>query len=278
MNTKRQPKLLYLKETPVRSALALYLLIAGLVLLPTDWLGGIFAEEELTVRLLGAAISRAVFFAVMLFLLVELGFKGLLLPDGGRIRALLPAIPCLLIAVNNLPFYELATGKASVTAGAGDILLFAAQCLCVGAFEEISFRGLIFPLLLQRTGDSPKGRTLAVLASSALFGLLHLCNLFGNWGAAGAVLLQVGYSFLLGCMLAVLMWSGTGVLSCIFIHALYNFCGMLVSTLGEGLQWTTFRVVLTVIVSVLVGLYCLYLLIRTDSRVEKQVESRTDSI
>lgn len=265
MNTERQPKLSYLRETPLRSVLTVYLLIAGLVLLPTNKIGGIFAEDELTIRLIGMAVSRAAYCILMIFLLYELGFQKVLLPKDRRLSALLPALPCLLIAINNLPIYELATGKACVTTELGALLLFAIQCLCVGAFEEISFRGIIFPLLLDQTGNSPKGRTIAVLTNGALFGMLHLCNLIGNLGAIGAVAMQIGYSFLLGCMLAVLVWNGTGIGSCILLHALYNFCGMLIDTLGSGIQWTTFRIVLTIVVSVAVGVYCIQLLLRSKT-------------
>lgn len=152
------------------------------------------------------------------------------------------------VACNNLPILSLLQGSAYLTAPLPDILLFACGCLSVALFEELLFRGLLFPLLLRHFPDTRGGRLLALLLSSAAFALLHLLNL----PAAGpAALLQVGYSFLIGCLTAVLFLLGRGLLLPVLFHALYNFCGMLVPNCGTGLLWDLPTVVLTVLLSLL---------------------------
>ena len=148
---------------------------------------------------------------------------------------------------------------------AANALLFAVECIGVGLFEEAAFRALIFPFLLGRTGTGRRGRVIAVLLSSAMFGALHLVNLLGgfSWG----VFLQVGYSFLIGCMLAVCMFRGAGALYCAFVHALFNFGGNLVTgarELGFGSFadiWCTEEVILTAVVGVAAIAYFVWALL-----------------
>lgn len=260
-----QPKMLYMRKTPIESALILYLLAAGLVLFPYQWLGNFFTQDEQLAGFLGLGILRIVFFGVMLLLSFHMGIRGTLSPRKGGWKALFIALPALAVAVNNLPIVALARGTASVTGSAGHIAAFALQCIGVGLFEEMAFRGVIFPFVLGKTGTGKKGRFVAVLASSAAFGLLHLVNLLG--GFSGGVFLQVGYSFLIGCMLAVVMFCGGGVFTCAFIHAVYNFCGNIVYELGSGGTfgniWSPEEIVLTAVVAVAAGVFFFFALAKS---------------
>lgn len=260
-----QPKMLYMRKTPIESALILYLLAAGLVLFPYQWLGNFFTKDEQLAGFLGLGILRIVFFGVMLLLSFHMGIRGTLSPRKGGWKALFIALPAFAVAVNNLPIVALARGTASVTGGAGQIAAFALQCIGVGLFEEMAFRGVIFPFVLGKTGTGKKGRFIAVLASSAAFGLLHLVNLLG--GFSGGVFLQVGYSFLIGCMLAVVMFCGGGVFTCAFIHAVYNFCGNIVYELGSGGAfgniWSPEEIVLTAVVAVAAGVFFFFALAKS---------------
>lgn len=261
-----QPKMLYMRKTPVESAAIVYLLVAGLVMIPYDWLGAIFTENETVREFLGVGILRLLSFAVLAALAFHMAIRNVFLPRRGEWKALLFAVPALVIAVNNLPVVALASGTATVTASAGIVAAFALNCVGVALFEETAFRGIIFPFILGKTGTGVKGRFIAVVASGAAFGLLHLINLFG--GFSGAVFLQVGYSFLIGCMLAVVMFRGAGVLVCAFIHAVYNFCGFLVPKLGEGTFrdiWCAEEIVLTAVVAVAVAVFYVLLLRKCSS-------------
>lgn len=247
-----QQKMLYMRKTPLSSAAILYLLAAGFVLFPTQWLGDLFTQDELLAQMLGLGILRIVMAAVMFVLALHMGIYGVWAPK--KPLFLLFALPALVVAVNNLPIVALCRGTAGITGGGAYVAAFALQCLGVGLFEEAAFRGVIFPFVLGVTGTGKKGRFAAVLLSSALFGLLHLVNLLG--GFSGAVFLQVGYSFLIGCMLSVCVFCGSGVFACAFIHAVYNFCGNLIYSVGDygfGVfndVWCAEEILLTALVSV----------------------------
>lgn len=262
-----QPKMLYMRKTPLSSAAILYLLAAGFVLFPTQWLGDLFTQDELLAQMLGLGILRIVMAAVMFVLALHMGIYGVWAPK--KPLFLLFALPALVVAVNNLPIVALCRGTAGITGGGAYVAAFALQCLGVGLFEEAAFRGVIFPFVLGVTGTGKKGRFAAVLLSSALFGLLHLVNLLG--GFSGAVFLQVGYSFLIGCMLSVCVFCGSGVFACAFIHAVYNFCGNLIYSVGDygfgvfNNVWCAEEILLTALVSVAAIVYFALVLWKKDS-------------
>ncbi len=171
------------------------------------------------------------------------------------------ALLCFLVALNNLPWLALLSGAACVSAGAGEVALFALFCLLTAVFEELLFRGFLFPLCLGRLPSGKWGRLTAILLSSAIFALSHLLNL-----AAGATLigtlLQVGYSFLVGAAAAVLLLHSRNLTLPIAFHALYNFGGLLIPRLGEGRLFDRPTVIITAIIATVtavcltVSLFC----------------------
>lgn len=173
-------------------------------------------------------------------------------------------LPCVLIAIFNMPFAELLRGDCTVSAGPGKILLFALECLLVGAFEELAFRGLLLPIVLRKYSQSKIKILLCVIITSCVFGLYHLVNLFMGAGI-GPTLLQVCYSALVGAMCGAIVLITGNVVPCILIHGIYNFCGMLVDTFGSGSQWNVTRVIAFAAVSVLVLVYMVIVFIKKES-------------
>ena len=219
--------------------------LAGRVLRPdAAWFP--MAETILT-RLIGAA--------VFVVLIRRMGYRTLGVPDLSR-RPVIPLL-ALLVAVNNLPWIGLFTGRARIDASPGRILLFIGECLAVGLFEELAFRGFLMPYCLSRLRGRPHAVFLAALISSALFGLVHLVNLLSG-ASPGAVLMQIGYSFLIGGMCACVLVASRSVWLCAAIHAVYNFCGTVVPRLGYGNGWDP----VTIAVTVLLGFFTAVLLVR----------------
>ena len=260
--TRMKERMLYMRREPVSSAAIIYLLVAGLVLLPTRWLGELlFPEQANYAYMLGVGAVRLVLCVPLAVLARQMGVRHIWLPAGGG--ALLLCLPALVVAANNFPLVALIQGTAGVTDAFG-AALFAVECVGVGLFEELAFRGVIFPFVLGAAGTDRRGRFAAALIASAMFGALHLVNLLGGFSAG--VFLQVGYSFLIGCMLAVCMFRGGGVLFCALAHALFNYGGNLVTPargLGFGSFadiWCPAEVVLTVIVGVCAIAYFIWLL------------------
>ncbi len=203
------------------------------------------------------AFPRAMLAGVFLLLLWELGMQhllhGIAAPKG---RALVFCLPALCIALNNFQFLPLLTQDATLTITREALGMLLVYALSVGLYEEILFRGCLFPLILQCLGKRRGAPLLAILGTSAVFALLHLVNL-PVWGAA-AVLRQIGYSFLIGAMCAVILLRTSNLWICIFLHGLYDFAGGLMGSFAVGAIWTIPEIVLTACVSV--GVACFYLI------------------
>ena len=256
--------LLFLRKDPLGAAFIIYLFAVGLTGLPCEQVGRLFTDDPRIAPIAGMAVCRAVSAVVMLFFCIQLGLFDAPRP---AVRSLRAALPALLVAFNNAPVIALISGTAAVTAQASAVVLFAFECVAVAAFEEVAFRAILFPLMLQRFGTGARARFSAVLLSSALFGFTHLLNLFSG-AAVGATALQVGYSFLIGCMLAVVYLHTGSLAGCILLHAVYNFGGMLVPTLGQGAFldiWNLPTVLITAVLAVFAIVFYLRLLLREDA-------------
>ncbi len=178
-------------------------------------------------------------------------------------KGVLAALPCFAVALCNPPILALIFGDSSLDFSGGRmaayIAMFAAECIAVAAFEEILFRGAVFLAVLETRRNGGKQIFVSAAISSAIFAAAHLLNLFTS--APAAVLLQAGYSFLLGGMCAYTLLCTKNIGFCVALHAIFNFCGTLTEKFGHG-SWTTapiiaFTCVLGVIVAaaVLRGLF-----------------------
>ena len=169
-------------------------------------------------------LSRLVGGVACLLFMLEFSFTGALSPVGNRKPLLwLLALPGFIIAINNFPFVSFFTGDCDIGASADSIFFYALICLATGFFEEMAFRGCAFMLLLKNRTQS-KGRILfAIFVSSAVFGLIHLVNVFFG-GSLGASLLQVGYSALIGALCSMVLLLTGNIWLCVALHAIYNFC------------------------------------------------------
>ncbi|MDE7394985.1 MAG: CPBP family intramembrane metalloprotease, partial [Clostridiales bacterium] len=150
-----------------------------------------------------------------------------------------------------------AGGHLTLAATLSRVLCFAYYCIAVGAFEEIVFRGIALPCCLAFF----KGRFRAFWAAalgSAIFALCHLVNLVG--GNAGEVFMQVGYSFLVGGMCAIVYLLCPNVSLCALLHALFDFGGFMATYLGTGMVWGALDITLTAVTAVAGTAYALWLL------------------
>ena len=177
------------------------------------------------------------------------------------VKELLIFLPCMAVAVNNFPFMTFFSGRAYIDAPALEIVVYALVCLGVGFFEEMAFRGCIFTALISRCKKSTAGVFRSIVFSSAIFGAIHLVNIFAGAGV-GAVILQVGYSFLIGGMCSVILIKTANIWYCVVLHAVYNFAGGVVPECGGGIIWDTPTVVLTAALAAVVAAYVIYTLVK----------------
>jgi membrane protease YdiL (CAAX protease family) len=204
-----------------------------------------------------------------LAMLIHLGYKVLDPVRSPFGRSLLISLPAFVIAVNNFPFSAVISGEARVTEGAPMLLLLLLECMMVGLFEEIAFRGVVFLGILKKNPESKAWAFASIALSSVIFGLVHLVNLFES--SPGAVLLQIGYSALIGAMCAVILLKTANIWLCVVIHGLYNFAGAVIPRMGEGIIWDSFTVILTVVVSLAVLTYMIWLFVKGKTRTTKEI-------
>ena len=212
-------------------------------------------------------LTRLIGAALFLFLIKYLSYD-ILSPKYVRGKAVLYALPCFAVAINNLPYVALFAGDATVSASAAELIFFAVECVLVATFEEFAFRGVLFCTLLKKC-DSRRKIVGAIVISSAIFGLFHLVNLIYS-ADVGGVLLQVGYSALVGAMCAFVLFKTNSVWLCAAIHAIYNFCGQIVPRLGGGNMLNLPQIIITVIISVFCAIYIILSILKTDVSPDKQ--------
>lgn len=218
-----------------------------------------FAADETVNSLLLGVITRALGGGLFIALTARLGWRIWGLPVSLRVFA--AVIPAFAVVINNFPIIGLARGAAYVTAPAWEVALLALSCLLIGVFEEFAFRGVFYMLLLSTRRDSVKKIFWVTVASSAAFGAVHLFNLLAGAGI-GPTLLQVGYSFLIGGMCSIVLIVTGSIWIPVILHALFDFGGYLIPTLGDGIVWDAATVAVTAVLGVAAAVYMTALLLR----------------
>lgn len=134
--------------------------------------------------------------------------------------------------------------------------------LADSAEEELFFRGIVYPFIKNKMDGKKNKIILSVIISSSIFSLFHLFNLFS--GEVGYTLLQVFYTFFLGCMLSTVYESEDNIFICATLHATFNFCGNVVRVAGSG-EYFSVQLILTVLlVAVLAGIITLTKLLKLN--------------
>ena len=254
------PVLLWLEFPSVIAALRGY----DAVVLFLEKIKPVFTDDPVLAPLINMTLTRLIGAAVFLALLLNEGYRVLNPFQKPFFKSLLFALPPFLVVVNNMPILSLMWGDAYLLHKAPVyVLWFAAECLAIGLFEELAFRGVIFLLFAEKRHTTRKGLFWSLILTSAVFGGVHLVNVLMGAGI-GAVILQIGYSFLIGAMCAVVLLGTRNIWSCVLLHAVYDFCGTLVPTLGGGTWWDTPTVVFTAVLAVATAVYLIVRFFRLD--------------
>ena len=245
--------------------LSIFILSAFAMLACEIFKSSLFGDSEFS-EMLYSLSSRFFGIVLCIVLVFYCNFEGILkLGTYPVLKGILAVIPCWVIALNNFPVIPVMLGQARITSSYCDIFLYAIVCLFVGIFEELAYRGCVFMLILKNNRRTRSDIFRSVVISSALFGAVHIVNLFAGSGPI-PVLLQVGYSFLIGAMCSFVLLKTGSIWHCALIHAVYNFCGGIVANYGEGSIWTVPEIALTVVVSILVTAYVFIAFCKTDPK------------
>lgn len=255
------------KRRDIPRAVARVLTLLGLlVLLYFELAKPVLSTDETLQRLYTMTATRGVGAVVFFAILVSLGYKVMNPVRKPLGKALLFCIPAALVVVNNMPILSMMRGDAYFVHGEPWYLLwFSLECLAIGLFEEAAFRGVALLLIAEKRRTTQKGLFMSIVLSSAVFGVIHLANILAG-ASPGAVLLQIGYSFLIGAMCAVVLFKTGNLWLCVILHAVYDFSGNLMPTLGAGTWWDTPTVVFTVILAVFTTVFYVVAFLRMDPR------------
>lgn len=253
MNRRERTKQYLTREKLLRGGAVL----AALAFVVYTVLDPKLSGDALTQKLLQSTLSRVLGSLVFLFVLLYQQTRLFARPG---VRCLSSFLPALAVVINNYPILSAIRGDAYLTRPEL-VWLFAADSLMIGVFEEIAFRGVLFPLLLEGRRGTTRQIFRTTVTVSAVFGLVHLVNLIEGAGI-GPTLLQVGYSFLIGGMCSIVLLKSGNLLLCILLHAVYDFCGGLYPTLGAGVWWDTPTVVFTAALGVAVFCLMMRILLR----------------
>ena len=218
----------------------------------SELMRSLISDDDYRPAILNTLVMDALGSVVFVCMTIYMGYRvwGIKKP---WMRSLLFGLPALAVAVNNAPIIGLATGNAYITDPAGGVLIMLAYCLAIGMFEEFAFRGLFFMMILEDRRKSTKQIFWTTAISSAVFGLVHLVNLAVGAGP-GATLLQVGYSFLIGGMCAIVLLKTGSIWYCVLLHTVYDIGGTILYV-GGGVRWDAVTVTITAVLGVAVAVF-----------------------
>ena len=245
-------------------ALSLTAICAVILILYEIILGDLlFSSIDGEIRgLVDITVTRSIGALVFTVILVYLGYNVLSCAREKFFKGFLFCLPAFAVAINNFPFSCLIKGDAVIDAPAYRVVLLLAECLAVALFEEMAFRGVIFLGFVERLRMNRKGIFLSIILSSAVFAAVHLLNIFTS--SPIAVIMQIGYSFLIGGMCSVILLKTQNIWFCVAAHAIFNFGGAIVSTCGYGEIWDTFTVVFTVVLALATFIYMFITFLKFD--------------
>ena len=255
-----------MKERSKMNKNNIYITICLIIFIIIEIVGISLFNNQIANKMIEDSISRILGGIIFMIVLLSFGYKSLFKFKYPFWVAFLIIIPSLVISINNFPIIAYFDGRTELVEPAYTIYIFIIECLSVGFFEEIIFRGLILIVLLQKLPETRKGIVLAVISSSVLFGMIHLLNIFGG-SSVNDTLLQVGYSFLMGMMWAIIFLKTKNIWLSMFLHATYNFFGQIMFTLGTvNGRYDIITIVVTLALAVIVAAYIGYLLSKIKAK------------
>lgn len=225
-----------------------------------------FFESATINGLIKDTLLQAITLAVLVVVTLKCGYKDIY-KRRYEVKSPTLIVAAFLVAFANFPVYSIFTGKAEITDTAA-IYLLILNCVVVGTEEELFFRAIVYPFIKNKLDGKKNKIILSVIFSSAIFGLFHLFNIFS--GNVGHTLLQVFYTFFLGCMLSTIYEIEDNIFICAAVHATFNFCGNIVRVAGSG-EYFSFQLVLTVmVVGVIAGIITLTKLLKINKTTNKE--------
>ncbi len=252
------------KKITIVSGIITFLAACALIIVET------FIEFQVKAKLAFGIAERVLLVIAVICGMSLSDYKLKFKPTGGYV----PLIAGLFVVFANFPLECLIRGSLVINEDGWGMLLFVLSCVATGIFEEIMFRGLLFSLIGDMTKKRKYGEVEAILLTSVLFGLTHLMNLFVG-ANPGATFLQVGYSFLIGCMCNVVLVCSKSMLLPIILHTLFNIGGTLTSSgVASGSQWDDISIIIMAVISVIASAVIIFYYFKRRSSAAQRSDSQ----
>ena len=259
----------------LKEKIIMLFLITGVIIFQFIDVSGLGHEKD--AQMITNTIIRLIAGVLLLYMLFKFGHKEFFQFKLNR-TSLVMMIPALLIAINNFPIVSYFDGRAELTEPTYRVILFFIECLSVGFFEEILFRGIVLIFLVQSFSHMKGGIFLSVFVSSLIFGLFHIINFFDG-ATLSSTLLQMGYSFLMGMLWATLYLKTGNIWFIMILHALYNFFGQVLFYLGTvNGRFDEITVTITMLIGMLAAIQVIVLLKRNEFEIYPKVEGQNNEI
>ena len=142
--------------------------------------------------------------------------------------------------------------------------LTASNGISAGFLEEITFRGIVLYGFIRLWGNKKSGMAKGAVASSLIFGLLHIPNILAG-AEVMRVLPQVAYSVLGGLALAAFVIYTRSIWPAITFHCLSNAVVEL-SRMGKSIELTSLSAILLGLAAIPLALYGMLLLKKAPIR------------
>jgi membrane protease YdiL (CAAX protease family) len=139
-------------------------------------------------------------------------------------RVALYYVPALIFALLSAHRISLLLHPSGSGPGPGNLLLYGAARLSRAVFEEVLFRGAVFGLLLRAYQGSRGGVLKSSLISGALFGCVHIFNIWTVPGYDSSMAVtQVYAAFCLGVLYCTTYVKTRSLAVLSIIHFINNF-------------------------------------------------------
>lgn len=199
-----------------------FVLFLALVL-PLRSILGDYIEGEKTVRMASGIIIRFIMFAILVYIIRRFQFEKFIGigTDIGKefymrqsIVLLIPMVFIIMGIISDFDVY--------VNAGSGLLTLFLIEHFLVAVIEEMAFRAIVLPLVIQIRANKKRLLLVSVCITSLIFGVLHYLNLFREPGNFSGITFQVVFASAIGIYLGGLLLRTRHIIFPIIIHFLVN--------------------------------------------------------
>jgi len=240
-----------------KNTLILIMALSFVAVLIVQLLGAFVYSDAISNTIIRDTSIRIGFGALFVIIAYFMGYSLFNKKKKIGLLILVVILPGLVIALNNFPISAYFGGRTVLNEPVHIVWLYAVECLSIGFLEETIFRGIILIVLIERFAKTFSGRLKAIIISALCFGAIHLVNLFSGAQVA-ATLLQVGYSFLMGAMWAVIFLSTGNLLYVMLLHGAYNFFGQVLSRFGVVInRFDLVTTIVTIVFALLAAMiYC----------------------